>query len=193
MRTTILKSVACVGGAAIAASSFGAQQADAQSIEGAYAGLTFGIPTGAAEAGYPEYNFGGTVAGAFIGYNALMGDSWGGNLVLGPEFVWYNRANLDLYSDWGYRNLIDLRLRVGQTFGDALVYGALGWSRASVSKGGGSFGSVNGWNIGAGFEMGLGHGMFVGGDLTYRRMDSGFGKADNGNLTTATVRLGFRF
>jgi opacity protein-like surface antigen len=191
MKTTVVKGMLMVGGAALASGALVAEEAQAQSIEGAYGGLTFGIASGSADI----YSFSGLVAGAFVGYNMAMGDSFGsgaGGMVVGPEFVWFHRVNTD-YDDVGYRNLIDLRLRVGQTFGDTLVYGAAGWSRANAVKFGSSS-SVTGWNVGVGFEMGLGSGMFLGGDVTYRRMGDSFGKiGGNANLTTGTVRIGFRF
>lgn len=221
MTSTVIRGMVCVGGAALAAGSLALQPAEAQGIEGPYAGLSLGLATGQPDAS-PYYSFSGAVAGAFVGYNALMGDSMGGSLVVGPELVWHNRANItagggmlvpfDLfYGDMSFRNIVDLRLRVGQTFGDSLVYGAIGWSRATASGGGkmGKFpvvlatkgpirprsSTVSGLNLGLGFETGLGNGMFVGGDVTYRRLGNSFnGKmGGSGNLTTATLRVGLRF
>ena len=198
MATIVTRSVLCLGGAALAAGSLGSNEAEAQSLEGGYGGLSFGVFTGQPDDSWPEYSFTGAATGLFLGYNAVLGDSFGGNLVVGPELVWHNRANITFYDNYSFRNILDLRLRVGQSFGDSLVYGAVGWSRATPSFGGGKviMGSptATGLNIGIGFEVGLGNNMFVGGDLTRRNLSGSNGKmSGSGNLTSATVRLGLRF
>ena len=211
MKATVVKGMLFVGGAALATAAMAAQEVQAQGVEGAYGGLSFGIAGGTPDNTWPEYSFGGAVVGAFLGYNAVGVGSFG-NLVIGPEFVWHRQANVNMdgpfmYGDLTYRNVMDLRVRVGQTFGNTLVYGAAGFTRATAqTEGGGKIimplrpmttsSAVSGFNIGVGFETGLSGNMFIGGDLTYRRMDVPFGggKAGrHGNLTTATVRVGFRF
>lgn len=190
---------ATVGGVAMATSAAGFAQA--QDVAGLYAGASVGVNSGSYSDRYgDEYTVEShPAAGAFMGYNMVSG-----NLVYGAEFAWTNQVqDIDQYDLDGISNLFDLRGRVGALFGSTLVYGALGYSFGAAYGYGDIDGSFSGYNIGVGFEMPLGNNGFLGGDLTTRFMDAS-GTMNGGsdllsdyvsdlNLTTVSVRLGFRF
>ncbi len=184
-----------VGGMALATSAVGLAQA--QDLAGMYAGASLGVHGGTFQSFGDEYTVPSTsAAGAFFGYNAVSG-----NLVYGGEIAWSNGGDVGTYGVSGVSNLFDVRGRVGAMLGSTFVYGALGYSHGALVGPGVSNGSVSGPSIGAGFEMPFGSNGFVGGDLTTRLMDGSgtvYGSPASDyvhdvKLTTASVRLGFRF
>mgnify|MGYP001765404750 CR=1 FL=1 len=186
-------------GAAIVAGSAGISHA--QDVSGFYGGLGVGANAGDFIAfGDEEYSFeGGPVTSLFVGYNVVSG-----NLVYGGELAWTNKAE---FSDNPYvghaTDIIDLKGRVGTMVGNTLVYGALGYSMGDVEVDwdGASGGDVSGFSIGAGFETNITENVYLGGDFTNRQMDGGGtinglpGELymDDVNLSTISIRLGFRF
>jgi hypothetical protein len=127
-----------------------------------------------------------------------------GNLVYGGEVAWSSGPNIDdnefnPYVD-SIGGILDLKGRVGTMIGSTLVYGSLGYSMGSFEESGQS-GDMDGTAIGAGFETPFGDKGFFGGDFTKRSM-SGTGDVngtegefyiDDLDMTTVSIRLGFRF
>ena len=185
---------ATVGGVALATTAAG--MAQSQDVAGLYAGVSVGAHGGTFEAFGSDYTFNsGAAAGAFVGYNVVSG-----NLVYGGELAWSTGVSTDAYGVDSINNLIDVKGRLGTMMGSTLVYGAIGYSYGKISQFSADA-SISGPSIGVGFEMPFGSNGFVGGDLTTRFVDASgtiFGGpaepyVQNGNLTTASVRLGFRF
>ena len=185
-------------GAALTALTADNANADAMDFAGPYVGLGFGAIAGEVGDDY-VYAVGTTVVPtAFGGYNWVHN-----NTILGVELgIW----GTDEYcgggdGDYGIEGLIDLRGRVGMVVGEnTMVYGAAGWWQADcLFEGEADGGTASGFSIGVGFETNLSNGMFIGGDVTTRSTsnvslnDSGDDDKSPDNVTTASVRLGFRF
>ena len=131
---------------------------------GPYAGLAFGTAD-VSDARYyetdsdDEFAFDdvadatdGSAFGAFGGYNLQSG-----SFVYGGELAYYSLNEVGYANDGDevelLEDVIDLRARVGYSFGDILVYGALGFSTASLNtdfEGAEIDDSVYGTNIGLG-------------------------------------------
>jgi len=188
------------GGVAILAGTAGLAQA--QDVGGFYGGLGIVANGGDFVAfGDDEYSFAGGPAGSlFAGYNVVSG-----NLVYGAELALSNGVENGDETPYigNITSLIDLKGRVGTMVGNTLFYGSLGYSMGDVERvyEDGTGGEVSGMNFGAGFESAVGEKMFVGGDITSRHMNGGGtlngepGELymDDVNLTTVSVRVGFRF
>lgn len=139
----------------------------------------------------------------FAGYNMVTASG----LVYGGELSLTQGATFDdndLYSAEGQLNhMIDLRGRLGKVFGSTLVYGALGYSMGSLDwVGGGEMAKVGGINYGVGFETAIGQRGFAGVDVTRRDLeprgtneygDPSSNYVESLNMTTVSVRVGFRF
>jgi outer membrane immunogenic protein len=188
------------GGAALMAGSVGLAQA--QDVGGFYGGLGVGANGGDFLAfGSDEYSFSGGPGGSlFAGYNVVSG-----NLVYGGEISWMNGAESSDNIPYIGKidSLIDLKGRVGTMVGSTLFYGSLGYSVGDVSQdwSGAGGGDVSGFNLGAGFETAISDKMFIGGDFTMRNLDAGGSidgvpteeYMDDVNLSTVSIRMGFRF
>jgi outer membrane autotransporter protein len=199
MANTIVRNMVCIGGASLAATAGLATDVEAQGFEGAYGGLSFGLTNGTpSEFVSDDYAYSGGTVGLFAGYNFAIGD-----FLVGPELGWTREADANdngFYDAYGLSDIIDLRVRAGTTFGNTFVYGALGYSRADAQwavsglKGGSSLSdTISGVSVGVGFEVNLSETMFFGADVTRRNFNRDTKYFENGDLTTATVRLGFRF
>jgi hypothetical protein len=188
------------GGAALLAGSAGLAQA--QDVAGWYGGIGVGANAGDFVALGDEYSFdGGPVASLFAGYNVVSG-----NLVYGGELALSGKAGTDdedgLYAGT-ISNMIDLKGRLGTMVGTTLFYGSLGYTVGdmAVEVDDETGGDVSGFNFGVGFESAVNDKIFVGGDITKRNLDGGgtlYGGPgeqymDDIDLTTVSIRLGFRF
>ena len=186
-------------GAALVAGSVG--MAQAQDVGGFYGGLGVGANSGKFLAfGSEEYSFeGGTATSLFAGYNVVSG-----NMVYGGELAWSNGAEADNASIYAGQisSMIDLKARLGTMVGNTMFYGSLGYSRGKTeTEFLGSGGTVSGLNVGAGFETSISEKMFIGGDYTARNLNGGGSidgvpgefYMDDVNLSTVSIRLGFRF
>ena len=193
MQKSPLTKTIVAGGAAFVASLAGGVQA--QGIEdGFYAGLALnkGLSDSGGAMTFEPYTF-GLGGGAFVGYNFVQGD-W----VFGPELSATTPLHLTEPGWEGYAaSAVDLRARIGRTFGNTLVYGAVGVSRMMTNNASSNSFSGTGVNMGIGAEMPVGSNAFVGVDLTARRANSGTivdGEYLDGDMfNTASIRAGFRF
>lgn len=176
--------------------------AQAQDVAGFYGGVGLSYPSGEVDSpwgdSYPIAS--GGLGSMFAGYNMVSA----GGLVYGGELSIIPSGGEvgDYYIDH-INQMLDIRGRLGKVFGSTLVYGALGYSVGSFDS---SFGTemakVDGFNVGVGFETPISENGFIGGDVTHRNLgprgENEFGDpssnyVDSFNMTTISVRLGFRF
>jgi opacity protein-like surface antigen len=191
MANTIVRNMVCIGGASLAATAGMSGDVEAQGFEGAYGGLSYGFNSGEPDESLGDfYPYSGGSVGLFAGYNFAVGD-----FIVGPELGWTREANADdngFYTNYNASDIIDLRMRAGTTFGNTMVYGAVGFARATGNKGPFSD-TLNGYSIGVGLEVNVSPNVFLGADITRRNFNTDAKYFDNGHLTTAAVRIGFRF
>ncbi|TNE66072.1 outer membrane protein [Celeribacter ethanolicus] len=180
-----------------------AAPAMAQDFTGFYAGLSGALPFDS-EMTY-NYNqtddLSGVAPGFFTGYNTDLG-GW----IVGAEVAFNGGMDLDDIDGAGIDNMVDLKAKFGRVFGNAYVYGILGYSKGDPNTG--IYGDyakgvdAEGMNYGLGVETMLKGNAFVGLELLSRDLEVGGtvygGDADPyyvgiDKLTTASVRVGFRF
>jgi opacity protein-like surface antigen len=125
----------------------------------------------------------------FAGYNFQNG-----NLVYGPEVTLWS-VNATLAGPVELNRLADIRGRLGWAAGDALFYGALGWSWGRYENTSSGFDiDMDGHNIGLGVEYNVTESVFVGVDYTRRSIEGSEAAIDvELDVDTLTLRGGFRF
>ncbi len=191
--------LACSGAALLAGFSSSAQ---AQDVNGFYGGVGGAVPSGSVDLGFSGYSISGSALGSvFAGYNVVSASG----LVYGGELAVTQGTDVSgAYGDFGTKPMVDVKGRLGKVFGKTLVYGSLGYSMGSLtwSSGSGTMAKVGGMNIGVGFEAPIGARGFLGGDITSRDLkprgtneygDPSSNYVDSMNMTTVSVRVGFRF
>lgn len=190
--------IAVKSGAAALVAMAGAAQA--QDLQGLYAGLSYSKGSGEAVDSSGTYSFDGNAGGAFVGYNHVFGD-W----LVGGELAFSNGDHESFYPNnapyMDAENVRDIKLRAGRVFGKTLVYGVVGRSSMDIDMFGpgitGSDGEASATAIGLGFEAAIGAKAFVGGEYLRRDLDLSSGPAfyaDQGaRLNTLSLRLGLRF
>lgn len=166
----------------------------AQDWSGAYGGLTVGKGNADIRAFFGvdiNFDYEGEAYGLFAGYNVQNG-----NIVFGGELA-VQSANL---GQSGYveslDRLIDLKGRLGYSFGSTLVYGVAGYSQNRAVSGG-THSTGNGHSYGIGAEVKTGERMFVGVEYLMRRMSNPenlplLEYLDN-DVSTLSLRVGLRF
>lgn len=169
---------------------------------GAYGGLTYGRTSGDFFSIVPTpftYDYdNGRALGGFLGYNFQRG-----NLVYGAELAYASVSDMvlgapGLGGDDTVDNLLDLRARLGVAAGRALIYGAVGYSRAGTTVNGVDSVDLSGPSLGLGVDYMVSQRMFVGLDYTRRDLS---GTDDNplntfdidSKISTVTLRLGLTF
>ncbi|MEQ8368237.1 MAG: outer membrane beta-barrel protein [Roseicyclus sp.] len=172
-------------------------------FDGFYGGLSLGTVQGDVTDVGTATTFAfndGTAYGGFLGYNFQNGA-----LVLGGEarVLRFNDHDFSVMAgvvggpvitnEGELDGVTDLRGRVGYAFGDVMVYGAAGWSWATLTALGGEA-DVDGHNVGLGIEYNVSDSIFVGFDYTDRDLSGANATNDfDVNNSTATLRVGFRF
>lgn len=159
---------------------------------GFYAGgqLGWGWLSGDARAG--DLDGDGAIGGVTGGYRRDLG-----RLVVGGE-VQYDWSDIALdYGDDDAAGDLEALWRVkglaGYDAGQALIYGSVGWARASGEALGDDF-DGDGWVVGAGVDYRLNDRLSLGGELMRHRFDDlGDGTADDLDATTFQGRITFRF
>ncbi len=178
-----------------------AAPADATNWSGAYAGLSFGRSSGDLEdltnGGAFEYDD-GRVLGAFVGYNLQRG-----SLVYGGELGFGRVSDMTLVGailggDDTLDSLLDLRGRVGFAFGNALVFGSVGYAKANTTINGTDSASLSGTSYGLGLDYKLGSRAFVGVDYVRRNVDGTNTNPGNtfdieSDIDTVNLRVGLSF
>ncbi|PWG18201.1 outer membrane protein [Salibaculum griseiflavum] len=169
-------------------------------FSGAYAGIGYGVAQG--EIGFngadDDYEFNdGMVVSAFGGYNFQQG-----NFVYGGEIA-FNSIS-DLYVPGGFgdddhiESLIDLRARAGYVVGNAMIYGALGYSFGDYVENPGTSATfrMNGPAVGVGADYKISENLFIGADYMLRKLDGNEIDTDQpaaSNVSTINLRVGYSF
>ncbi|MGJ8623542.1 MAG: outer membrane protein [Yoonia sp.] len=203
---TQIKKMIKIGGAA-AIGSVAATSLFAQGFEGAFAGIDLStgqgpLFDGQADFGSVVYDISGGSVGVFAGYNWASGPwVYGADATLSlGQSVEGSEDYQDFYGALSMNYMADVRLRAGYTLGDALIYGAVGFSLAELDyDNGGYLAQGRGTNIGVGFEYnlsgmgqsGLGD-LFVGADYTMRDMDE-TDYVGPWEFSTTSIRVGMHF
>lgn len=142
-------------------------------------------------------DYAGSGLGAFAGYNMQNGNVVFGAEVAYSPFTADDPAGAHSGTRKGY---FDLKGRLGYTFGQALVYGLVGYSHATTIESPGNVDiDTDGMNIGLGLDYRVGERAFVGVEIIQRSMDgdytaSGFpGWTFDSRSQAVSVRAGFSF
>lgn len=155
--------------------------ATAQDWTGAYGGLSYGGSDIDATGGLSGD---GDSTGVFLGYN------WdNGNLVYGIEGDW---DSTDYSIDGGSVNVEQtarLKGRVGVEAGSGLAFATAGVVRANTD----AIGDDTGYFLGFGYDVDLGNGTLLGGEVLQHEFDDFDGGGLDVSVTTFKARLAFRF
>ena len=172
-------------------------------FNGTYVGLGFGTTQGNIEfegdLGTGDFDFNdGTAISLFAGQNVSSGE-----LVYGYELGYSSISDMFVPGAFGdddeLEDIFDLRGRLGYAVDDLLVYGALGYSFVNYVEPGVSDYSISGLSIGAGAELHLDGGFFVGGDYTMRMLEGDADDEDidvdvtSSDVSTLAIRVGYSF
>ncbi|HCQ64635.1 MAG TPA: hypothetical protein DIU07_05400 [Rhodobacteraceae bacterium] len=153
--------------------------------EGFYGGVTGGMQSGDITPG--PFTFDATTYGGFAGYNFQQGQ-----MVFGAEIAG-QIGTLDVNPGPAFDvdMLLDAKVRVGYSFGDALLFASGGYS---------TFGATTpltfaatGWNAGVGLDYAITEKFFVGGEYVYRNMPTtipaGFDATSHGGQLRAGIKF----
>jgi len=150
--------------------------------DGFYGGFVGGMQRGEVTPG--PFQFDGTDYGGFGGYNFQTGD-----MVIGAE-VAAQRGTLDFNPPVMTMDmLIDAKLRVGYSMGDALLFASGGYSTVGTTAG---F-AAKGWNAGAGIDFAITDKFFVGGEYVYRNLPTAVPAIFSASSHAGQLRAGIRF
>ena len=120
----------------------------AEGFDGAYVGLSVNSNGGYIGDGStsPDYDAAGLSASAFAGYNFALGQS----MIAGVELS--HSVSPVSSPDYRMDTMIDLKARLGYSFGKTMIYGFAGASNATMTNGGDSNYNSTGSNFGVGVE-----------------------------------------
>ncbi|MCB1330561.1 MAG: porin family protein [Maritimibacter sp.] len=150
--------------------------------DGFYAGLIGGIQNGEVTPG--PFDFDGVSYGGFAGYNFQTG-----NTVFGAEIA-AQRGTLDFAPpSLTMDMLVDAKVRVGYSMGDALLFASGGYSTAGTTIG---F-AAKGWNAGAGLDFAVTDKVFVGAEYVYRSMPTTVPAGFDVTSHAGQLRAGLKF
>ncbi|MFN4201836.1 MAG: outer membrane protein [Tabrizicola sp.] len=156
---------------------------------GPYVGLSFGKTSGDVTDTFTTYDLDSDRAtGAFVGYNVQRG-----RMVYGGELAFTSTDTVVIGAggDDTFDSMLDLRGRVGISAGKALIYGALGYSKAEMTINGTDGASLSGLSYGLGVDVAVSSRIFVGIDYTRRDVD-GRNDADTFDLDATVNTVGLR-
>lgn len=132
----------------------------------------------------------GTAYGAVAGYNLQRGRFVYGGEVRHLFMDDFSQTTLEM------GEVTDLRGRIGLVAGQALIYGAAGWSWGTLENTAtGAEGDLEGASFGVGVEYNLGGRFFAGADVSARRLSGGLGTDAEADIdvNSATLQIGLRF
>jgi outer membrane immunogenic protein len=124
----------------------------------------------------------GWVGGLFAGYNHQIG-----GMVVGGE-IGASAARLKFDSGERVRSLARAKLRLGADAGDFMPYATVGWARGS-----GTGGSGNGPLAGVGIDFAMGGNTVLGAEVLHHRLRNFAGSGERMSVTTAALRISYRF
>ncbi|MBI1170982.1 outer membrane beta-barrel protein [bacterium] len=153
---------------------------------GFYSGLSLGGGHSYGNSPGTHANLG--VAGVNLGYRYDMGP-----VLVGGEFS-YDKDNINVGQASGSKvnNSTALKLVVGKSLGNTLVYGTVGLAQADASVAGVS-GSDTGYTAGIGADYALNQQWTLGGELAGSRYNNFKNTGYDLKDTTFKVKIGFRF
>ncbi|MEX0366643.1 MAG: outer membrane protein [Ruegeria sp.] len=125
----------------------------------------------------------GLIGGLVVGYDHDFGD-W----VLGAGLD-YDFADIEVGTAATLENVLRVKARGGYKIGDGLLYGTVGFADADTD----TLGSDDGYFIGAGYEMLVGGGLSVGGEILYHEFDDFNSSGVDVEATTFQIRATYRF
>lgn len=156
---------------------------------GAYGGVSLNRFSGEASDGGPYDYEPDAAPGAFVGYNLQRG-----RIVFGGELSYSNTAMMivDAGDDDFLNPVLDLRGRLGYSFGRTLVYGFAGYSRAKMTVNGVvDDATMTGTSYGLGVDFAVNKKVFVGLNYSIRNM-SGTATSGGFDIETDVKNLGLR-
>ena len=153
---------------------------------GAYAGLSVSKFDGNFVDGTTYAEIDAAVGGVFLGYNHDFG-----NFLLGGEVALGGTINGNDGGEYSLENLVDIKAKVGKSFGNTLIYGLVGYSTASDNTFNVNWGSTSGASYGVGVEQKLSDKFSVGLEYLHRNMDTEYNS--NGSLSSLSLRGVIRF
>ncbi|MES2916216.1 MAG: outer membrane beta-barrel protein [Pseudomonadota bacterium] len=137
---------------------------------GAYVGLGYGRVSGDVTDPLTTFDYeSGNARGAFVGFNMQRG-----TFVYGGELGYSSVSGATILlggGDDALDSLLDLRGRVGFAVGKALIYGALGYSRADLTINATDGATLSGTSAGLGADFMVTQRILVGVDYTSRKLD----------------------
>jgi opacity protein-like surface antigen len=150
---------------------------------GFYGGLTGGMQSGDITPG--AFTFDTVNYGGFAGYNFQQGQMvYGaeiaaqiGSLDINPGPV----GNIDM--------LVDAKVRVGYSMGDALLFASGGYSTVGTDI----VFAAKGWNVGAGLDYAINDRFFVGGEYVYRNLPTVVPAIFSASSHGGQLRAGIKF
>lgn len=149
--------------------------------DGFYGGFVGGMQRGDVS---NLFNFDGADYGGFAGYNFQTG-----NTVFGAE-VAAQRGTLNFNPpSLTMDMLVDAKLRVGYSMGDALLFASGGYTTVGTTVG---F-AAKGWNAGAGIDFAISDKFFVGGEYVYRNLPTAVPPIFSASSHAGQLRAGIRF
>lgn len=168
----------------------------AQDWEGFYGGISLNHNSGDVGDGSSstssDYDIDSDIsAGLFLGHNWAIGD---GNTYVGAEIA-YSPGDIES-SDYSVSELLDIKLRLGQSFGQIMVYGFVGISHAGDSNTGydEDYGTKSGSNIGIGAAYKVNDRFSVGLELMQRNIDmEGYYDYGTAKINTISFRGALHF
>ncbi len=131
-----------------------------------------------------------TAFGGFVGYNRQVN-----NLVFGGELA-YTTGDVPVttLANSFVTDRVDVKGRLGYSFGSALVYGVVGYSWATTNDNGPLY-PDEGLNYGVGLDYMINDHIFVGAEYLMRDLtgpDVGIIRIDS-TINSATIRAGYKF
>lgn len=150
--------------------------------DGFYGGLVGGLHSGVVTPG--GFDFDGMSYGGFAGYNFQKGD-----MVVGAE-VAAQRGTLDFAPPTLTMDMmVDAKVRVGYSMGDALLFASGGYSTVGTT---GGF-AAKGWNTGAGLDYAINDKVFVGAEYVYRNLPTAVPAIFSATSHSGQLRAGIKF
>lgn len=144
--------------------------ADAQDWTGFYGGLSFSAHGGElGNGGSADYDVvSSQTVGVFAGHNWSFGP---GNTLVGVELA-FSPGAIDSVDEYTLEDSLDVKARLGQSFGKTMVYGFAGYSVGNTKDSGDDVNYfTSGTNVGIGVAHRVGDNMTLGLELMQRRMD----------------------
>lgn len=152
---------------------------------GFYGGVIGGMHRGDITPG--GFTFDATSYGGFAGYNFQQGQ-----MVYGAEIAGQvGTLDLNPGPNFDIDMLIDAKVRVGYSLGDALLFASGGYSTIGMTTP--ATLAAKGWNAGVGLDYAVTEMFFVGGEYVYRNMPTTIPAGFDTTSHAGQLRAGIKF